>query len=212
MKKLGHFPAEEKIHNVRMYQEYKELGMEDGWLPGNKIQNYKLMLKLPDLAKKTIKNTSCLDIGCGTGDFSVFLRKRNIEEYLGVDIYDLALEKARDKYPEETFLHLDILSQELPHTFDFAFCSGALTIKMTTITNLDFLYSMVKKMWELTTIGVVFNVLSDTDYAPDPDLFFYNREEVENICRKIIGKEDQLFSEFTPGVAQFHVYLWRKWF
>jgi len=209
MKKLTQFPAEEKIHNVRMYQEYKELGMVDGWLPGNKLQNYNLMLKLPDLAQRPIKNSTCLDVGCGTGDFSKFLRKRHIKDYLGVDIYDLALEKAQEKYPDETFLHLDILSQELPNTFDFAFSSGALTVKMKTIKNPDFLYSMVKRMWELTTVGVVFNVLSDTDYAPDPDLFFYNREEVETICRKIIGKKDHLFSEFTPGVAQFHIYLWR---
>lgn len=210
MKLIRTFPPEEKIHNVRMYQEYKDLGMDDGWLPGNQQQNFELMLKLGALSNTSFTNSSCLDVGCGTGDLSKFLKNQGVKTYLGVDIYDIALEKARNKYPSETFLHLDILSQELPQTFDYAFCSGALTVRMKKINNYDFLYSMVKKMWELTTVGVVFNVLSDTDQYPDPDLFFYNTRQTEKICRKIIiGKNAHLYSEKTPGVDQTHIYLWR---
>ncbi|CAN5163374.1 class I SAM-dependent methyltransferase [soil metagenome] len=209
MTKLRAFPDGEKIHNTRMYHEYHDLGMEDGWLPNNQQDNFHFMTKLMELTGIPLPGTHCLDVGCGSGDLSLFLRQRGISSYLGVDIYDISLEKARNKYPQETFLHTDILSEDLQQMFDYAFCSGSLTVKFKTIDNYDFLSAMIEKMWELTRIGLVFNVLTDDDTLPDPDLFFYSQEKVQKICQKIIGKSNNLFVEKTPNICQIHVYLWR---
>lgn len=67
----------------------------------------------------------------------------------------------------------------------------------------------MKTMWELCGVGMVFNVLTDDDKTPDPDLFFYNVKQVEKICREIIGINNNLLIKKTPRICQIHVYLWR---
>ena len=64
-------------------------------------------------------------------------------------------------------------------------------------------------MWELTTYGVAFNVLTDDDEDPDEDLFFYNPERVLQICLNI-APDAVIGAEKTPNVSQIHVYMYRE--
>ena len=66
----------------------------------------------------------------------------------------------------------------------------------------------VEKMWQLTKIGIVFNILTDDDEDPDDDLFFYSAKKVKKICREIAG-EAKIIMEKTPGIYQMHVYVYR---
>jgi len=45
-----------------------------------------------------------LDVGCGLGYLCRMLQRDKIQSYLGVDIGDKAIEKARQNYPEYSFL------------------------------------------------------------------------------------------------------------
>lgn len=209
MKKLTQFPASDRIRNSRVYKEYEELGMVDGWIEGNKEQNFELMMKLVELSRTSLTNASCLDVGCGTGDLSAFLRKKRTEYYLGIDINDAALERAQEKYPYEQFMNADLLTQEIQEQFDFVFCSGTLTLALTDADNYDFLERMVEKMWSLSKKGIVFNVLTTDDPDPwDEALFFYDPARIYSICGNIV-KDNNILIEHTPDVPQIHIYLWR---
>ena len=196
--------------NTKMYDTYLwRFRMEDGWLPGNKQINFNLMMRLTEFAGVPISGSTCLDVGCGTGDLSLFLRQRGAEKYVGIDIYERSLREAREKYPDQTFIQDDFLAHPFSRKFDYAFCSGALTVKLPDTNNYEFLQETVKKMWDLTNIGLVFNVLTDEDTIVDPDLFFYNRNRVETICSEIAAVGHTV-SEKTPGdVFQIHVYMYR---
>jgi ubiquinone/menaquinone biosynthesis C-methylase UbiE len=207
---LKKFPQVEIALNKRLYDEYHaKYHMTDGWDKGNKQDNFQRMMHLVELTGVPISGSSCLDVGCGTGDLSLFLRKRGVRRYVGIDIYDTSLQTAKKQYPDERFLKKDLLTSSIKSKFDYAFCSGTLTIKMQTIDNYDFLSSMVYRMWQVTKIGIVFNMLTDADPTPDPDLFFYNVKKVIKICQQIapnagieiIDNEDK---------AQTHVYMLRK--
>lgn len=194
----------------RLYDEYHdEYHMEDGWDKNHKLDNFEYMMRLPELTGVPISGATCLDVGCGTGDLSLFLRKRGMKDYVGVDVYGTSITRARQKYPDEKFVLGDFLNTPIRQKFDYAFCSGALTIKLTSMDNYDFLSSVVAKMWRLTRVGLVFNVLTDDDPFPDPDLFFYSIPQVIDICRNI-SKTAKIISEKTPDVAQVHVYMYRE--
>jgi SAM-dependent methyltransferase len=208
MKKQAFFSAKDIQRNTKVYNEYEFIGMEDGWYPKNKQQNYRLMLKLPELAKHPLKGTSVLDVGCGKGDFSSILRQHGVYSYLGIDINPVVLDTARQRHPDELFLFADLLHDDVNDHFDYSFCSGALTLKLTDMDNYEFLENMVTKMWELSKIGVVFNVLTDEGDPVNTDLFFYNPERIYSICNLIVG-DNNILIEPTPGVDQIHVYLWR---
>lgn len=195
--------------NTRMYDLYhNEYLMEDGWLPGNKEANFQAMLKLPVLAGVSLKGTSCIDVGCGSGDLSVVLRRKGVHEYFGIDIYKPSIQKAKEKYPNQTFLFADFLSLTFHQIFDYAFCSGALTVRLNTIDNYSYLAFVISKMWNVTRVGLVFNVLTDDEKDKDPGLFFYAKEKVVQVCTALIPSAS-IFSEPSPNVSQIHVYLWR---
>lgn len=209
MRKITKFPIEDLIKNTRIFHEYiNDLGMDNGWDDGNQQENFEYLSRIETLTGISFKGTSILDVGCGTGDLSAFLRKKDISDYVGIDIYEPSLERARERYPQETFMNDDLLQMQLEKTFDYVFCSGGLTLRLT-IDNYDFLYSMLSKMWELTTVGIAFNFLSDDDPEPDSDLFFYNPEKVIMLCQKI-APESVISAVVSPNEYQVTVYMYRE--
>lgn len=208
MSKITRFPTSAIDHNTKMYDEYiHDYHMLNGWDPGNQHYNFQALLRLTEMTGIKIANKSVLDVGCGTGDLVTFLEKEHLKKYVGIDVYASSIQLARKNHPNETFIEGDLLSEAFPEIFDYAFASGTFTVKQT-FDNYDFLFAMLEKMWELTTIGIAFNVLTDSDREPDPDLFFYNPEKVLRLCHEI-DAEAIIGAEETPNVDQIHVYMYR---
>ena len=209
MKKIKRFPTDDLIKNTRIFHEYiNDLGMDNGWDDGNQVENFEYLSRIEQMSGTSFKGSSILDVGCGTGDLSAFLRKKRITDYVGIDIYEPSLERAREHYPQETFINGDLLQLTLPRTFDYTFCSGGLTLRLT-IDNYDFMYSMLEKMWKVTNVGLAFNFLSDDDPHPDSDLFFYNPEKVIQMCQNI-APEAIISAVASPDEFQVHLYMYRE--
>lgn len=197
----------DKQVNTKIYNQYQQLQMEDGWYGRDKIQNYKQLFSIIDLTDIALDDRSCLDVGCGTGDLSAFSRRFGATDYLGIDIYEPAIKQARKKYPNEKFIWSDFLKVNLHRSFDFSFCSGSLSVKLAT-DNYAFLESVVRKMWKVSKIGIAFNILTDDDRNPDKDLFFYDLEQVEKICRKITRIGHIVIKKHETR-AEAHLYIFR---
>lgn len=195
--------------NTVMYDKYHTVfKMEDGWHSGNKANNYTLMLQLVEFTGIPISGAACLDVGCGSGDLSYELRRRGAKSYKGLDIYKPSLSKAQMKYPTEQFIEADFLSYSFKRTFDYVFCSGALTVNLPTIDYHELLSTAITKMWQLTNIGMVFNVLTDDDPYRMSELNFYSPTAITAIC-KSVTQDATVICEKTHGVDQIHVYIFR---
>jgi ubiquinone/menaquinone biosynthesis C-methylase UbiE len=73
-----------------------------------------------------VRGKKILDAGCGEGHLLKFLSKRKAE-YFGIDITDVALEKARIRFPEGKFYKMDLTKLEFPdESFDCITCSEVL--------------------------------------------------------------------------------------
>lgn len=204
------------VQNSQIYDGYYKQGVIDGWDKQDKKYNFAHLLKIAKLAKLPMKNASVLDVGCGTGDFVPTLRSLHIKSYRGVDIYRPALKLAQEKFPQEQFQYADILSKKFSGKFDFVFCSGALSVRLKEIDNYDFLESMIRKIWKMTTYGLAFNLLTDEDKAPDDNLFYYHLPLVEVMCKNIAPGASVRTKKTpikTPGYeddAQAHCYIFRQ--
>lgn len=206
----------------RMIKYYEDLLQKHGdhWssLDWKSAESQKLRFEvLCDIfvmAEKT-SNFSLLDIGCGFGDLYHFLDQRKIRcDYTGYDIAPRIIETARHKYPKAKFEVRDVLSDDKPRQFDFVLCCGALNISFEEPPeHLEFIRSMLLRMFELCKIGVGVNFLSSQAiyYLPEgsghQSQYFYAKPE------DILGMAKGMTSRFIirhdyhPG--DFTVYLFK---
>ncbi len=172
-----------------LYQYFLQHGEDDGWGEKDKYGNFQELIKIENYSKHPLKGSSILDVGCGTGDFSAFLRGYEVKSYLGVDIVKLSIQLAKLKYPKEKFKTGDFLRLNFTEKFDFIFFSGTLAATLLS-DNYSVMSSFITKMWKLSRHGVAFNCLikrSPTD--SDDLLFLYDLEHVLSICKNLTSEK-----------------------
>ena len=196
------------VKNARVYDRMSSIDNPDFWFGSHKEDNYERLVKITELAKIPLDGTKCLDVGCGTGDMSKFLRERHVKDYLGIDIYEPSLKKAKEKYPDEAFILIDLLDWDSNKKFDYVFCSGALSTRLLS-DNYEFISSMIQKMWSFANTGITFNFLVEGYMEnTDPDIFRYLLDKVLEICNTTIKGERHIYY-MTDG-DEAHFYIWRK--
>jgi ubiquinone/menaquinone biosynthesis C-methylase UbiE len=210
MKKITSYTQQDKINNHRIYSLFLQMGMDDGWSQQDKWENFAVFMQLIYLIQSSLVNSTVLDVGCGTGDFVRFLSDKDIRGYMGIDIFEPAIEKAKERFPHNTFIAGDFLTLQMRETFDFVYCSGTLTTKLDT-NNYTLLPHWISKMWQVAKKGVVFNFLIK-DYTGSDILFLYNPQRVLKIC-KIYIPQAHIITLTTDagsgdGSQEMHVLLY----
>jgi SAM-dependent methyltransferase len=203
----------DKKINTNLYQKFLEMEIDDGWTSSDKLENFELFLTICTLTKLPIEKASVLDVGCGTGDFAYFIGQKKVRQYIGIDIFEEAIKKAAQKYPEFDFLVGDFLTLDLPQ-FDFIYSSGALTTNLHS-DNYEMLNIWLKKMWQTAKKGIVFNCLLERfpGDRSDEGLFLYNRQKVLEIASGVSTKAKMRAittdAGCGDGTEEIHIYLYK---
>ncbi|WP_295541286.1 class I SAM-dependent methyltransferase [uncultured Thiohalocapsa sp.] len=113
---------------------------------------------LRELLPQTLGGLSLVDLGCGFGDFLIYLRAQGDEPggYLGVDLHERMVAVARERTGAE-IVQADVLTDPLPAA-DWYVCSGALnnlTLEETRVA--------VGRCYAAAGGGFVFNLLHGKD-------------------------------------------------
>jgi SAM-dependent methyltransferase len=209
--KHNKYSPEDNSINARIYNGFLQLNLDDGWSRFDKFENFEYLIKLAEYSSYPLNKATILDVGCGTGDLYFFLQKYGIKEYTGIDIFEDAVNKAGQKYPEGKFIVGDFLEYPENIKFDFVFCSGAMTTKLSS-NNYKIIETWIPKMWEMSKKGIAFNFLVEQfDGQNFGSLFLYNAERVFEIIRQKIPQA-QIKTFITPAGAgdtldEMHVYL-----
>ena len=154
-------------------------------------------------------DASILDVGCGTGSYYRFVRERHGEPrvYTGVDILDRMVEKARETspralYPNVRFVKANILEDDSVGVHDLVVNSGALTPVVGD--NDAFIRAMVSRMSELSRRVVAFDFLSDLTDPKEPDLYYYNLDQVIGMCHDLFGDTMDMQSMSSYHHPSYH--------
>jgi SAM-dependent methyltransferase len=167
--------------NREIYDRFNSKKFYNGWAPEVQRANFNVFTLIEKHVGFPLKGSSCLDVGCGTGELAGFLRDRGVSRYLGIDIVSSSIELARQRNPEMTFRQGDFLIDPKSEAFDFVFCSGAMTLDFPS-GNYDYMRRMISRMVELSKKGVAFNYLSKTLHGGKLICFIYEREKVRELC------------------------------
>lgn len=202
--------------NAHIYQKYITWwGRPDGWSGQMQRDNFEILEIIEGFAGIPLAGSSCLDVGCGTGELFPFLRDRKAGSYLGIDVLSPSIVSAREKYPEGIFRQGDFLVEPRDERFDYVFCSGALTAKIPS-GNYEYMQRMLRRMWEVSRVGIAFNYLTDdTDDNEwsSPTVFTFSRGKVLDICRRVA---QDAAVELIPTIIdndnglEDTVFIWRK--
>jgi ubiquinone/menaquinone biosynthesis C-methylase UbiE len=178
----------------KIYELYKNLYSKYGNSPAsvkarNTVQQslrFKYLLECLSIKN----NESVIDIGCGLGDFSKYLRKNKIKcKYLGVDFLEEFIDVAKKKNKSDSnskFTKLDIHKQKFPKNYDWLILSGLFNDKDKNSEK-----SMIKiitKMFRASRKGIVFNSLSKYVDYEDKKLFYSNPNKIFDYCAKNLSK------------------------
>lgn len=209
MSQLERFSDKDTRINRDFYQYQLEVKQPDGWRLQEKFRNFEDLLRITKLIGLPIRGASCLDVGCGSGRLAGYLREREVGRYLGVDIFEPSLAIARRMHPWAEFVHQDFLTFETDERFDFAFLSGAITVKIDSDHH-ALVRTMAAKMWQLTTTGFALNFLMPYDPPKESKaLRKYTVGEIEELCREAVP--DGAISNYRyPEMHQGNVYVFRS--
>ena len=152
--------------------------------------------------------SSVLDLGCGFGDFSKYLREVGLNiEYEGCDINSRLIELARERYPDQKFSTVDIQTDTLDRDYDFVVSSGAFNNHMQEIEQYDYIESIMAKAFAAAREGVAIDFMTDyVDFKTASGPFYYSPERIFKIAKKLT-KRACLRHDYP--LFEFCIYLYR---
>lgn len=146
-----------------------------------------------------LAGSSVHDVGAGAGHFYDYLLEGAIDvRYCGSDLSGEMIEAARRRHPDATFEHRDVLDESNSAKYDFVFCSGLFNVKLDCPEPAwqSFVESAVLRMYEMCTVAISFNLMSDrVDYRAE-GLYYSDPDAMAEFCR----------SHLSPDVTVRHDY------
>lgn len=152
----------------------------------NQIVRFKQLTKL---LPKDLENFTLTDVGCGFGDFYLYLEQKP-KKYLGVDILEEMTMIAQINTAQEV-QQCDVLKESLTPS-DYVVCSGALNILTRFETTL-----FIQNCYKASKHGFIFNCLYGDR---ESETFNYlNSKFIEDIALSLGVNEVKYIENYIPN-------------
>ncbi|MEC7641016.1 MAG: class I SAM-dependent methyltransferase [Nitrospinota bacterium] len=172
------------------------------------VRRYDTML---GLIKPNEKETSLLDLGCGTGMLYEHILNNPIKNkihYSGLDLNPKSIECGKNKFPEVEFFCVDILKNpEQVRPFDYIVMNGVFTekIDLSFESMLAYFKQMIRVVFPKVDQGIAFNVMSKQVEWEKDFLFHLPLDTLadfltKEISRNFIIRNDYQLFEYTTYV------------
>lgn len=162
------------------FEEHGESARSLGW--GNRYQQRYRFNQF--LNSGTFKDQIVMDVGCGFGDFLIYLREHDQapQQYIGVEINNDFIEVAREKNPDAEFICGDplLMDESLPET-DTVIASGVFNYEQPDISNEKYLENFLGELFSLTKNTLLVDMISmyrAGDYPEEEWIHYYDPETV----------------------------------
>ena len=182
-----------KKNNYQFYNPaIKKYGISAKGVRWNsKYSQYKRFEVLTNFIENEIKKSNIVDAGCGFAEYYNYLFDNNLKpkSYIGIDCEEEMITLASKRFLNTSFYIKDIIKDELVFA-DYYICSGAMNILKK-----DEIFIFIKKCFEASNIGFVFNFLKN-----DPltnvnflDILHYSK----SLSKRVEIKEDYLENDIS---------------
>lgn len=159
------------------------------------------------------QSITLLDLGCGAGHFLTFLEQAaqmdNIT-YTGADLSQVFIDHCQAKFPERQWIQLDLLHDNVPTKYDYIIMNGLFTEKLEASFDemWQFFTQMLIKAWDITNIGMAFNVMSTQVDWQREDLFHVPMDLMGDFLHKNVSRNFTIRRDY--GLYEYTVYVFKS--
>ncbi len=150
-------------------------------------------------------SVSVNDVGCGHGDLLLYLtdeRKKSIPQYWGYDLSQSVLNNVPDHIKsrsEASFYHIS--GPELLFSADYSIASGIFNTNFRLSLrsqHLSLFEEVIANMWNKSTQGLIFNVLTRQIRESYDGLFYFDQSYIEDFLTKNFTDKFEVRSNYDP--------------
>jgi len=186
-------------HYTELYKKFGSKPAAIGWAKGKQNIRFNAITEIGEL-----KDSSVLDVGCGFGDLSLFLKKRKLQvKYTGVDINQKFIELPKKKYPKTTSATRDIETNLFTKKFDWVFAIGS----TNQSGSYKYINTLLTEMFRCCKKGIAMDFLSTYVDFKKSGNFHASPEKVFQIAKRI-SKRVVIRHDYLP--FEFCVYIYKN--
>ena len=139
---------------------------------------YSKMLALLQPSQASVP--SLLDVGCGYGGLLGYARDIGLQiDYTGINVVEEMIQCASKNNSTGSYILGDVLETPKSTKFDYVVCSGILTgrLEVSVMAMDQYAQAIIRRMYDLCTVGVAFNVMSTKVNFYSNKLYYRNRRQ-----------------------------------
>jgi 2-polyprenyl-3-methyl-5-hydroxy-6-metoxy-1,4-benzoquinol methylase len=150
------------------------------------------------LKSMDINKSHVLDIGCGLGSFYNFLKQNHAKyTYTGYDIVNEYINYCKEHYKDASFECRNIFEDGIEGTYDTIVMSQVLNNRYSSSDNMEVMCNAIELAFKHTTHSVSIDMMSKYVDFENPELYYYQPEEVFKYAKKVT-KKVRLLHEYRP--------------
>ena len=201
-----------KYYNLLLTDIYNRTLKKNGFTPlgvcwnstKSQYNRFQILLKL--LGKFSFQHSIKLaDVGCGYGEFLVFLRKNRIHySYEGYDINKKMIEFCKKKFQKDYFY---INSQPL-NSCDVSVMSGTYNYAVTDDLNLweEYIINNLLKCFKKSNLGILFNLQFNTHRLIKNNIYYTESSFMMRLLKKHFNYVEKYISAKSKNDIFFIIY------
>lgn len=157
----------------------------------SKYSQYKRFEILTNFIGNEIRKSNIIDAGCGFAEYYNYLFDNDLKpkSYIGIDCEEKMITLASKRFLNTSFYIKNIIEDELLFA-DYYICSGAMNILKK-----DEIFIFIKKCFEASKVGFVFNFLKNDSLTNVNFLDILNYSK--SLSKKIEIKENYLENDIS---------------
>lgn len=178
----------------------------------DRITRFRVMLGLLDT--RSAGPVSLCDLACGTGELLRYINDQGLEgiDYFGADISPHALRLAREKFPRDRFVEIDVTAAGAPVqqlACDYLIANGLFTVKhsISHESMWVFMESVLRAVWPVVRKGMAFNVMSKAVDWERADLFHVPMDDLARLLHAIAGRRIVFRGDY--GLYEYTAYVYK---
>lgn len=211
-------PVEQEKYRQRYNQRLAEYGYDPkslGWMKGRQPVRFEALTRFVDLSNIN----SVLDVGCGFGDLSAYLKGRGFQgDYVGIDFIEGLIQVGREVHPGVDLRTCTLADFAKEKSFDLVVSCGIFNAPHETDSKtMSHIEATLGDMLRLSNVAVAADFISSYVDRRDEGVQYTQPEEVfrigKGLSKRVTLAHDYLPFEFAvciyrddriQGNAEFH--------